>query len=67
MIRFWTKVAGTWKQIGDVYVKVGGTWKVVKQIFVKDSGVWKRTYGPELITISSNTSNYNLIIPHPGP
>ena len=60
MIRFWTRVAGAWKTVSDVYVKVGGSWREVTEIYTKESNVWKRTFSYNKLVISSNTSDFNL-------
>ena len=60
MKRLWTKLAGAWKTVFNVYIKIGGSWKEVSQIYVKNAGTWRQVFGKEEIVISGSTSNYNL-------
>lgn len=39
---FWTKSAGTWKQVAPLHVRDAGTWKQVQELHVRNGGVWKR-------------------------
>lgn len=43
-MKIMTKVAGLWKNAGNLYYKQAGAWKQIKAGYVKTGGVWKQFY-----------------------
>lgn len=57
----YTKVAGAWRELKDVFVKSSGAWSPSKKVWVKVAGAWQGAFEPSIVVnVTANTDSFNL-------